>query len=94
VDGGGDRFRLGAGGDFYPDEKGGSQVRAANEPQAMDGNKRMKIVVFVTFVWGLALVVHLLAEAWIIAARGFDKLPPCRHWWCPEGMKNLVTGDR
>jgi hypothetical protein len=43
-------------------------------------------------IWSLAIVVHFLWEAWIIAARGIDALDQCRRWWCPHGMRNRWKG--
>ena len=48
------------------------------------------VVITVVLIWLPALVGHWLWEAYIIATRGIDRLPECRRWWCPEGMKNLV----
>lgn len=54
----------------------------------------MKLAAFLVLVWSLAIIAHLLWEAWIIATRGFSSLETCRRWWCPHGFLNNVRRDR
>lgn len=54
----------------------------------------MKIVAFIILVWTLAVGVHFLWEAWVIAAHGFSSLPECRRWRCPHGFLNRMKGKQ
>lgn len=39
-------------------------------------------------VYLVGLMLHFLWEAWLIIKNGFDLLPECRRWWCPDGFRN------
>jgi len=51
------------------------------------------ILFSIFLVWCLIVAGHFLRECWIIATRGLESLPKCYRWWCPEGIKNIVTRD-
>lgn len=46
--------------------------------------KLLALGAWVAIVWCLAVVVHLLREAWWIMQNGYQDPPPCGRWWCPQ----------
>ncbi len=53
----------------------------------------MRLAAFIALVWSVAVLVHILWEAWILATRGYLELPVCRRWWCPHGLWNRFHDD-